>query len=499
MSYILRNGFIQDVIATDPIPSIAGAGAYFDGAKPSQSEDTGDPSWTDSSNVGTIATQTTMANYPVRDAANREWEFSGNQYFDLDQKVFLSRSGFRLFFTIDRTAAADDIVVGVQDAAASSGTNGGLIVQLRAANVLLSVIGGAGPNFNTTALGTGVMSVEINYDGAGNWEIFKDGVSEQTVVTAAIDGIFFDRVGFADTFTGDNFDGSIKAIVVYNGQDAGDISTIRTTLNSKFIATSLGADVPYQSFTVTNIDGAYLMGDSQCLGREATTSVTAASAPNAFLSSPITGGLIFNTTSQVFETYQAGTSQSGETSGDFGTEASFIERNLNASFGNKEEFFVLKSALGSSTIGDSVVQGQRWNKTADTLYATFLRQHLIATQWLKENHYNPTVTGMVELVGTNDAADNTDATNYQSNITTFNSDVRTDFGLANLPIITFTILTETFASTVNTGMTNAAAADANMTYSTATVGSTLPDGVHYSADDLMRIGRDYYDNWFASL
>jgi hypothetical protein len=115
-------------------------------------------------------------------------------------------------------------------------------------------------------------------------------------------------------------------------------------------------------------------------------------------------------------------------------------------------------------------------------------------QWVARMHDLETTSGrrlaaVVVSLGTNDAADTTQASAFQANMAAFRAAVTADFGAAT-PIVwikTNTNTTNTFTSTVRTGQV-AAAADSSIIL-VDNDDLSLTDGLHYESDGYLTLGQ----------
>lgn len=474
------NGVAVGSTPTDPIPAIAGVVLYLDGANTSKSTSS---VWTDSSNNGITATAGAGADAPTRDEANRKWSFAGGDYFALDKKVYCNYlTGFRIFAVVDRTIG-DDTLFG-----SSANVSGDWVQFLfRNSTNISSIQGGIGPTL-AAATGADLCLIEINYDGAGNWNLLKDGSS---IATAASPTLTihpgFDQIGRYGTNTTQAWDGDIKAFVLYNGQNASNITTIRETLQAKFITETMDADIAYATPSAGAITMLAKYGDSFTVGRSPDTELT---GDYAYLTGPISGALIFNRlTSGAWETYNAGTRYSAQMlSGDLGNECGF--------FDDATSLAIVKYGIGGATLGTSGGAGKLLSKASADQYPLMERQIKLGYQELKGQGYTVTFDHFFLDMLTNDSYDATDAGNVATALPTLMTNINADFGIT-FNFMSQEILTGPHKATVNAALAAEAGSNANFDYMTSQ-DSSLTDSVHRTAPAAVVQGRYMNANWLGA-
>lgn len=155
---------------------------------------------------------------------------------------------------------------------------------------------------------------------------------------------------------------------------------------------------------------------------------------------------------------------------------------------------VLASAGASPWLGKQAITGAtlhvEWKPTG-----TFPTGTNLYRQWVGRMHDLEAASGrklaaVVVSLGTNDAADTTQASAFQVNMAAFAAAVRVDFG-ATTPVVwvkTNTNTTNTFTSTVRSAQVAAAVADTGIVL-VDNDDLPLTDGLHYESDGYQTLGQ----------
>lgn len=130
-----------------------------------------------------------------------------------------------------------------------------------------------------------------------------------------------------------------------------------------------------------------------------------------------------------------------------------------------------------------------WKPTGTFPTGVNLYRQWVARMRVLESASGRRMSAVVVSLGTNDAADTTQASAFQANMAALAAAVRVDFG--SIPIVwikTNTNTTNTFTSTVRAGQVAAAGADAGIIL-VDNDDLALTDGAHYESDGYLTLGQ----------
>lgn len=475
---------------TDPIPALEGIALYMDWMNPSNIDDSSGISSVNSSHNDITASQAAGADCPTVATDSKGLDFASGDYLELDKKVYLNiTTGFSFEIALNRSVGGDDVIMGF-DANVAGDLN---YVLIRNSTIIVGVFGGTGPTFSAT-IGTGLCRVRFNYNAAGSWTVYKDDVLLDTQSHTPTTSMGFNYIGRNKTNTAQAFDGNIRGIVVYNGQDASTISTISETLQAKCIDETMDPGIAYASYSEKAVNVTASIGDSQTAGRDATTNLT--SPDNDYLLDVMTGAKINIALQGGIEDYDIDTIYIAELAGNhFGPEASFIYTRKQ----NETHVAHFKHGIGGATIGTSGGVAKRWSKVDADIFPQCVRAYKVFEQHLWEAHYTPTFIGCIFHLGGNDASDPTDASNFQTNIVQFMADLNSDVWGVDAKYLAYAVLVGADKATVNSAYSTVASTDSDLTYSTYSESVDVLGDNHYAADGMEDLGVDAYNNWYSGL
>lgn len=182
----------------------------------------------------------------------------------------------------------------------------------------------------------------------------------------------------------------------------------------------------------------------------------------------------------------------GKNAGEFGPEVTFGRKM--ADDYPAADFALIKYAAGGTALYND------WAPGSGAQYTLFKQTVTSGLAALVNAGYSPDIIGMLWHQGESDAIEGQQA-NYQTNLTNFIADVRSNYG-ANLPFMVGEIRRGSAAAiTVADAQIAVANADANTTFVPA-ADLSFKDAYHFDAASMITLGERYatnYQNDFASL
>ena len=475
---------------TDQVNLVKDVALYLDGGNDA-SMDNVNKIWTNISNVSGDWGQTVVANQPVLDTVNNRVDFDGNDFLN-GPDTYLNSDGFNIWIVVDRNNVSNHNITSYNG---SEGLFTGILITT--STVQLINLGSPSNVIFSYAVGDALAMFRIEYDGNTTYNIYNENnVLQNTQV--GVDLSFaqvFNRLA-ADTFGGGGLNGSLYCFCLYNGTESSLVTYIQAKLKAKHFD-QLQTETTASIGTIPT-DLLYLWGDSMAVGRDAVTNITGG---DTYLNAVLTRSFVIDRdqVTGLDSFYNPSLLYFGENSAThFGPELSFLDRikRNQLSYG-----CVVKYGIGGSFLDDTGASTDWLPSLLNESYFNGRRLSQYSLQQIKANFYAVNRERLALLLGTNDASVLASANEFGINLDAFKTQFRTDFGAA-IEILMYTITSETFASTVNTALSDRDKAsgqpesDANFTYRTVNSGYTQIDGVHYNADGLVSQGRDMYDNWF---
>jgi hypothetical protein len=192
----------------------------------------------------------------------------------------------------------------------------------------------------------------------------------------------------------------------------------------------------------------------------------------------------------------------GAGSSNLGPELSF-GRTLSDSMPNKKIAFI-KDAVGGTYLGTTGgwLPPSSNNGTGGTLYKNMMTAIDAAMKTIgtafDTTIYTPRWAGFVWLQGENDALDQTNANSYEKNLTNLIKDIRTKFGVPDLPVILPLIAVQTiwpYNSTVRAADVTVKQKMINI--DTLDTKSFPSDGIHFKAQGYWSIGTLAAQRWLS--
>ena len=163
--------------------------------------------------------------------------------------------------------------------------------------------------------------------------------------------------------------------------------------------------------------------------------------------------------------------------------------------------YIFKCTSGGSYLADT--GSNNWDKdsASSTIYAETITVYENAMSALTLEGKTPTIKGVIWIQGESDALLETKANAYEANLTALVANLRSDFGVADLPVVCARLSTPNghdyaYKAAVNSGIDAVALADANV-YAIDTDDLTFADASHYDSvglDDLALLIIEEFEN-----
>jgi hypothetical protein len=229
-------------------------------------------------------------------------------------------------------------------------------------------------------------------------------------------------------------------------------------------------------------------------GQSNTGRAVASSLPSN-LQSPITNAFIFNRSTNLLETLQAGvnTLLADNTAGQFGPEVKLASL-LQPYLGRK--IYFLKYGVGASKLAADT--GNDWNVSSTNELYNNLKTYITTLKTaLLSSGKTPVIKAIIWMQGEEDATNATHAAAYEANLTALIGDIRTFLVLPNLPFIIGRIngasdASEVYRADVRAAQAAVDSAVAN-TYLIDTDSYPLQDTVHYNYNGQQTFGQDIFN------